>query len=139
MATGSAGIRVRVSEHLFLKFDSKIDESKVFLRTGVTRDELSELMGVDKTVFSLIIREYSGCKNMNEYLNVKRLAYLPHVIADHPNYTLEAIARDCGIGRSSTFNRIFKQHYGITPSEFRQRLLSSGNIKTNNYGDDLNN
>ena len=35
--------------------------------------------------------------------------------------TIADIARTCGFGDVSTFNRAFKRHYGLSPSEYRHR------------------
>ena len=62
---------------------------------------------------------------MSEYLNRKRMVYIIELMAIHPNYTLEAISKDCGIGSVSTFNRVFKEYYGVSPSEYRKQLKAN--------------
>ncbi|MCB0287465.1 MAG: AraC family transcriptional regulator, partial [Calditrichaeota bacterium] len=37
---------------------------------------------------------------------------------ENSDYTLLAIAMDAGFSSKSSFNRIFKKHTGLTPSQF---------------------
>ena len=87
----------------FLHFDEALEARKLYTQPGISRDELCRVMGVDRTTFSRIIAEQSGCQNL-------------------ANYTLQAIMEDCGYTNKMTFNRVFKETYGTTPSEYRSQL-----------------
>lgn len=106
----------------FLRFDEQVESRKLYTQPGISRDELCRVMGVDRTTFSRIIAEHSGCQNLAAYLNSKRMAEAVRLMHLHPNYTLQAIMEDSGYANKMTFNRVFKETYGTTPSEFRQRL-----------------
>ncbi|MBQ8712486.1 MAG: helix-turn-helix domain-containing protein [Prevotella sp.] len=106
----------------FLHFDEQVDARRLYAQHGISRDDLCRVMGVDRTSFSRIIAEQSGCQNLADYLNRKRMAYAVELMCQHPNYTLQAIMTDCGFSNKMTFNRVFKETYGTTPSEYRQRL-----------------
>ena len=41
----------------------------------------------------------------------------------HPEYTLMAIAEECGINNASTFIRVFRNTYGMTPKEYRDTKI----------------
>ena len=107
----------------FLRFNEQVDARRLYAQPGISRDDLCRVMGVDRTTFSRIIAEQSGCQNLADYLNRKRMAYAVELMYQHPNYTLQAIMEDCGYTNKMTFNRVFKDTYGMTPSEYRQRLF----------------
>lgn len=109
----------------FLLLDEAIEKERLFALPDITRDKLAELMGVDRNEFARIIRKESGCRNMSDYLNRKRMAYVVEMMQTRPNYTLEAIAKDCGIRSISTFNRVFKDYFGVSPSKYRNTLTIS--------------
>lgn len=113
----------------FLRMDREVDEKRLYTRQDVSRDTLAALMGVGRNDFARIIREQGGCRNMSEYLNRKRMANVLIMMRTRPNYTLEAIAADSGIGSISTFNRVFKDFYGVSPSDYRNRLINVGGGK----------
>ena len=103
----------------FAAFDRAVKQKRLYTQQGITRQMLCDLMGVDRTTFSRIIREQSGCLNMNDYLNQKRLRYAEQLLRQHPNYTIQAIMQDSGFATKSTFTTLFKKAYGMTPSEYR--------------------
>ena len=42
------------------------------------------------------------------------------------NYKIVAIAYDCGFNSKASFNRIFKNETGVTPSAFKTLLIGDG-------------
>ena len=106
----------------FSAFDAVVNQGHLYAKPDVTRDVLVELMGVDSNTFSRIIREQSGCQNLNDYLNRKRIDYACLLMQQHPNYTVETIAQDCGFLSIRTFNRVFKSIREITPSQYLDSL-----------------
>lgn len=59
-------------------------------------------------------------KNFFELVNKKRVEAVKQSLlkSEHSNYTLAAIAMECGFKSSSSFYRIFKQQTGSTPKDF---------------------
>jgi AraC-like DNA-binding protein len=64
-----------------------------------------------------------GFRNVNAFLNHLRLDEAASRLADPAQARLPilTIALDVGFGSIGPFNRSFKERYGLTPSEFRQR------------------
>jgi AraC-like DNA-binding protein len=83
------------------------------------------LIGVDRNRFAAIIKEYSGARNLADYLNHKRINYALTLMKQHPEWTLLAICETAGMSESS-FKRWFKGLYGVSPSEYRRKLLATG-------------
>ena len=75
------------------------------------------------TTFSRIIQEHSGCKNLKDYLNQKRLRHAAQLLREQPNYTIQAIMQDSGFQSKSVFTTLFKQTCGMTPSEYRNAAV----------------
>ena len=107
---------------LFRWMDTDVDRELLFTRPDLSRETLSGLMGgVNHTRFARIIREQGGARNMKEYINRKRMNYVVELMRKYPNYSLEAIAQDCGIASSTSFNRLFRAFYGMSPSDFKKK------------------
>lgn len=107
----------------FLRFDKEVENRFLYAQPGISRDDLCRVMGTDRTTFSRIITEHSGYQNLSAYLNEKRMRLADQLMREHPNYSIEAIMQDCGYQSKTTFNRIFKDFYGTTPSEYRKSLM----------------
>jgi len=107
-------------EQLFHEMDRRIDQEQLYLNPDFGRDEMCQLIGINKTTMGKLIRKYSNATNLQIYISRKRIAYATTIMQQHPNYSMEAIANECGIGNLSTFYRIFKLVYHISPAEFRQ-------------------
>lgn len=119
----SATVSASTSEpSRFTSFDTAVDQGRLYAKPEVTRDVLVELMGVDSNTFSRIIREQSGCQNLNDYLNRKRIALACQLMQEHPNWTVETIAQDCGFLSIRTFNRVFRSLRETTPSQYLDSL-----------------
>ena len=106
----------------FLRFDETVEARKLYTQSGISRDDLCRVMGVNRTTFSRIIAEHSGCQNLADYLNRKRMTEAIRLMHQHPNYTLQAIMEECGYTNKMTFSRVFRSAYGMPPSEYRKQL-----------------
>jgi len=107
------------NERLFEKLDEQITHEKLFLKPTFGRDDMARLIGVDKNRIGHIMSKYSNASNASVYINTKRVEYGAKLLLEHPDYTISAIAQECGMSNTVTFNRTFKEFYGITPSEYR--------------------
>ena len=106
----------------FAAFDHTVEQGRLYTQSDLSREMLADLMGVDRTTFSRIIQEQSGCKNLKDYLNQKRMRLAEQMLRQHPDYTIEAIAGDCGL-TLTTFKRLCKDMHGMSPSDYRKSLL----------------
>ena len=104
---------------LFLQLEQRILNERLFLKPRLTRDELSALLGVSKNRFALLFMQYSD-KSFTRYINDMRLDYAASQLCNNPNYSVEAIAVDCGFPVRQTFYRLFSEKFGLTPAEYRR-------------------
>ena len=107
------------NERLFVKLDGQITRERLFLNPNFGRDDMARLIGVDKNRIGHIMSRYSDASNASVYINTKRVEYGAKLLLKHPEYTIAAIANECGMTNTVTFNRTFKEVYGMTPSEYR--------------------
>ncbi|MBR1521396.1 MAG: AraC family transcriptional regulator [Bacteroidaceae bacterium] len=105
----------------FSAFDAAVCQGHLYLKPEVTRDVLMGIMAVNSQTFSRIIREQSGCQNLSEYINRKRIDHACQLMEKYPNWTMEAIAHECGYNNVRTFNTQFKKWRGKTPSDYQQQ------------------
>ena len=107
---------------LFLKFDEKVRNEKLYLNYQMQRDDFARLMGVDRNRFASIIKEYTGGGNLNAYLNDMRLEHSIYLLKNHPEMSIQEVGETSALPSSTTFYRLFKEKYDISPKVFREQL-----------------
>lgn len=120
--TGEQPLQVKTEEDglasMFISLDRQLDSGRLYLNPYLNRDDLCRLIGVDKNTLGNIIRQYSNAANSQTYINRKRVQYAILLLREHPEWTMLAVAEACGMRNTVTFNRTFRQTYGMTPTEY---------------------
>ncbi|SMC68010.1 helix-turn-helix domain-containing protein [Moheibacter sediminis] len=98
----------------------KFEQNKGFRKKGLTQSQLAKKFETNTTYLSQVINEYK-MKNFNTYLNNLRMNYITHELYHNPKYleyTIEALAEDCGISSRQNFSDLFNEVNGIRPADF---------------------
>lgn len=99
------------------------EKQQFFKEESITLNETARRIGTsDKKLSELINIELNS--NFYEYVNLHRIDAFKKRIrnGDTKHLTLLAIAFESGFNSKATFNRIFKQYEGMTPSQFKNRV-----------------
>ena len=107
---------------LFLRLNRMIDEQQLYLNPNLNRDDLCALIVVDKNRLSFILKQYSSEVNLKAYINRKRMLHALQQMRRHPDWTILAVAQSSGITNTATFNRIFRQNFGMSPTEYQKSI-----------------
>lgn len=102
------------------RFIYELTSRKLFTDINFNRDSLIDELHIQKRTFTKKFEAYTG-NSFKEYITSLRLEYAAQLIKEHPEYTIEAIAMECGIASYVTFHRNFTRHFGIAPSSYRQQ------------------
>lgn len=122
---GEEGLR---DTRLFEEMDRRVEGQKLYLNPDFSRADLMKLIHVDKNRLAKMMRQQS-IPNVVAYINEKRLEHAVRLMRQYPAWKLSVIAEGCGIPNVSTFNRLFKQAYGMTPSEFKKSMMEERSVK----------
>lgn len=108
------------------RLNSHMNVEKPYLKSELTLAELSQSLKITKSQLTHILNNHLGM-NFFSYINNYRLKEVLKKLDDPSNnhLTILSIAFDCGFNSKSTFNSIFKQATGNTPSEYRRRNLEA--------------
>lgn len=85
----------------------------------ITLKKFSDSLGYSEFYVSRRFKEISGMQ-FRDYLRYRRLAFALKDVRDTDKSLLD-IALDYGFSSHEAFTRAFKEAYGITPSEYRQK------------------
>lgn len=106
---------------LFDRIEQRIIGERLFLKPDFSREELMGIIHIPKNRFAQLFRRYAGT-NFPKYVNNLRLDYAAKMLRKHPGYTIDAIAKSCGMSTVQTFHRLFLEKFGVTPMEFQRGL-----------------
>ena len=107
---GSKDLIYQTVSYIFANF------RKSFLLEDMAKD-----LGVSKYVLSRVFSK-TFHRNFNQYLNDARLGYAKQRL-ENANDPITTICLDSGFESQRTFNRVFKEKYMVSPSEYRRKLL----------------
>lgn len=107
----------------FLKVETFMDAEKPYLDPDLNLPALAEGLEVSTHHLSQVINEKHG-SNFFDYINRFRVEEVKRKIQmeKYENYSLLGIAMESGFNSKSSFNRVFKQITGETPSQFKSSL-----------------
>lgn len=83
-------------------------------------EDMAKDLGVSKYVLSRVFSK-TFHRNFNQYLNDARLGYAKQRL-ENTNDPITNICLDSGFESQRTFNRVFKEKYMVSPSEYRRKL-----------------
>ena len=84
----------------------------------LTLEDMAAYSGYSKYHFSRIFKEYTGMSFYEFYLRQRML--LCRQLLNEKNLSVTEVASRAGFGSLATFNRVFKQYEGVTPTQYRQ-------------------
>ena len=93
----------------------------VNFRKSFLLEDMAKDLGVSKYVLSSVFSK-TFHRNFNQYLNDARLGYAKQRL-ENTNDPITTICLDSGYESQRTFNRVFKEKYMVSPSEYRKKLL----------------
>ncbi len=104
----------------FKQIETHLQTHKPYLEGQMTIKQLSDQLHIPQNEISAIIQQKTE-KYYCDYMNAYRVEALKEKLSNqkYSNFTVLALAMECGFASKTSLNRIFKQHTGITPSEFR--------------------
>jgi len=106
-------------EEIAIRLHVHIQQQKSFLILGYTIRHLSEETGVQLYLLSAYINQMAKCR-FTDYLNKFRISYCLELIKNGQaeQFTLAALAAQCGFSNRNTFTSAFKKFVGKPPSSF---------------------
>lgn len=96
------------------------------LEAGLTISKLADLAGMPEHRLRRLVNQHLGYRNFADYLNFHRVeaakSRLSAVVDRH--VPVLTVAMDIGYSSLGPFNRAFKERAGMTPTEFRRKMLA---------------
>jgi AraC-like DNA-binding protein len=103
----------------------QIDHDKVYREPDLSIASLSQKLVIPEHRLRRLINQQLGHRNFSAFVNGYRLAEAEAALGDpaQADVPILTIALDAGFGSIGPFNRAFKAHTGLTPTEYRRTRL----------------
>jgi hypothetical protein len=122
-----------IKEELLYKLNV-FEEKKQFTQKGLTIQKLAIQLDTNSNYLSHVINDSKGM-NFNKYLGELRIRHITQLLFEksiYLNYTIDSLAKECGIASRQNFSDLFFEINGIRPTDFirnRKKEIAGLNIK----------
>jgi AraC-like DNA-binding protein len=113
-------------EELLARLRTVMEEGKIYRQEGFGLAALVAALDVPEYRLRRLINQRLGHRNFPSFVNGYRLAEATQALADPAQAAVPVltIALDSGFQSIGPFNRAFKAHTGLTPTEYRRQAES---------------
>jgi AraC-like DNA-binding protein len=120
--------KVHGESSLFKKRIEDLVAQGVYTDTEMSLDKMAEKSKIPQYKLRKLIHETYGVKNFSQFLNQFRVSAAAELLrsTDNGEMKITAIAFEVGFNSVSSFNRAFRNTYGMVPSEYRKDCRGIG-------------
>lgn len=117
-------------EHYIKALLTLFDEKKPYLNEKLSLKDVADQIGLSNQQLSYLVNRQLGLPFL-DFVNRYRVKEVQEHIKneDHLKTTLLAIAFESGFNSKASFNRIFKNQMGVSPSNYVKNLKIKGSIQ----------
>ncbi|QIK55187.1 AraC family transcriptional regulator [Dysgonomonas sp. HDW5B] len=112
-------ISENTEQTLYLRIIEYLQTSRQYTDSAISRESLAKELGTNR---QYIIDAISNNANMsfNEFINNFRIDYARDLLLNEDNILIKEVYTEAGFKNRNTFSQLFKEKFGMSPSEFRE-------------------
>ena len=103
------------------KYKQEIYSEKLYLKVGITLNDLARFLCIGRSTLSNFINNEEGV-SFNTWINTLRINDAKSIFKENPEYTIAEISELTGFSEQSNFSRQFKLITGQSPSVWRRNF-----------------
>lgn len=103
--------------------DFEIQSRQLYLKPDISKKELMKKFHIPNNKFALLFKEFAGCSFI-QYIQNCKINHAVRLMREQPQWTLSAIAKESQMSNGAFYSQ-FQKKYGMKPSDYRDKLLSS--------------
>lgn len=104
---------------------SAMEQEHLYRVMGCTRESIADKIGIHEVTFSRIVNQHFH-KNFNEFINGFRINEAKERL-EKESTPITTIAFEVGFNSIASFNRVFKETLGVSPSDYRHGKAETSN------------
>ncbi len=106
-------------DKIMRRLEELMVEDKVYRQLELKLDEMAAMLYITPHQLSEFLNDCLGV-NFTTYVNRFRIEEARQLLIQQPERSTLSICFEVGFGSKQSFNTVFKQHTGMTPSDFRK-------------------
>lgn len=118
--TGRPETELSNEEKLFEKLRGMMVEDKPYLDSKLNREALALSLGTNTRYLSEAVRLCADGQTVSDFINSWRLREAAELLTYSDDMPVSQVCEESGFGSEATFFRIFRNHFEMTPSEYRE-------------------
>ena len=111
--------QLTTSQQLFRRLCKLMADEKPYTDETLNREMLAKMLSTNYKYVEQAIRECSNGETVADFINRYRVQHVA-VLLKTTDDSIGLVATLCGIGSRPTLARLFRDHYGMSPSEYRR-------------------
>ena len=112
---------IKPDDPFYLKLNETLLAENLFTNPDLTMPNLAKRMNVSPHFLSEFLNDTLET-NFSKFINHYRIEEAIRLLKSESNYSMDAIAFDCGFNSVSTFYTAFKSITDLTPAKFKESL-----------------
>lgn len=116
-------------EQLYHYIDNIVISEHLFTDPTFGRDSVMQRFSLSKERVGTIFAKGSTHAKMSNYIQQLRLEYAALLLTEHTDRNIAQIATDSGFSSSAYFSNCFRQHFGMSPSDYRRESTETRDAK----------
>jgi len=121
-----ANVADMTDEQLMSWIDGQMDRLELHRNPDVTLKEIAKTLGLTQRRITQAIKARKEDNTLAEYLTTKRLLDGCRLLVEQPNWTIDAVDHEVGFGGTTTFRTIFRNRFGMSPKQYREKKRLMG-------------
>ena len=114
------------TQRLYCQLLELMRNKQPYTDSELTRETLAQMLGTNSRYVADAIRECAGDISLGEYLDDWRIRHAAQMLAD-TGEPVGLVSEMSGFTSRSHFNALFREHYKMTPSEYRKVAKEKAN------------
>ena len=111
--------RLSNEEFLYNKLNKLMQREHLYKDQKMRKDDVVAKLNTNRTYLADAIKECANGMTFSEYINLYRLRYAATLLTSNLDMNIYQVGDESGFNSRSTYNRLFQDYYGMSPSEFR--------------------
>ncbi|MCH6233612.1 helix-turn-helix domain-containing protein [Cognataquiflexum rubidum] len=113
-------------EEVMRSIETHMADNRLFLKPGYTINDFSKEIHIPVYQISKSLNTFQDLSFI-DFINKNRVQYCVQKLekGEWSNFTIEAVAHECGFNNRNSFTNAFKKFLGTSPSEYRENFHKS--------------
>lgn len=117
--------KLNANQKLYLQICQAMENQKLYTQPDINREKLAAIMFTNYKYVAAAVRECTNGLTVNQFINNYRVRHAARLLAES-DQPITLIIDMVGFNNRSNFNKIFREYFKLSPSEYRRAAKGEG-------------